>query len=112
LHGDDSELIFFVDPDEESLVVVVEDTSSLWPVSLKTSRLKIFITTLEEEMISNELLLFSFGHCFQGVIFTLKFTFELAKSRGNKLFNFLSLLSRDVGTEWVSSEVSSNSDSG
>ena len=37
LHGDDSQLILFVDPDEESLVVVMEDTSSLWPVSFKTS---------------------------------------------------------------------------
>jgi hypothetical protein len=34
LHGDDSELILFVNPDEESLSIVVEDTSSIRPVSL------------------------------------------------------------------------------
>lgn len=28
LHGDDSELILLVNPDEESLLVIVEDTSS------------------------------------------------------------------------------------
>jgi hypothetical protein len=28
LHGDDSKLIFFVDPDEESLGIVMEDTSA------------------------------------------------------------------------------------
>jgi hypothetical protein len=40
LHGDDSELILFVDPDEESLGVVVEDTSAGWPVSVKVASLK------------------------------------------------------------------------
>ncbi len=40
LHRDDSELILLVDPDEESLGVVVEDTSSGWPVSVKVASLK------------------------------------------------------------------------
>jgi hypothetical protein len=37
LHGDNSELIFFIDPDEESFVIIVINSSSLWPVSLKTT---------------------------------------------------------------------------
>merc|ERR1712156_112929 len=37
LHGDNSELILFVDPDQEGLGSIVEDTSALWPVSLHTS---------------------------------------------------------------------------
>ena len=37
LHRDDSELIFFVDPDKECLVVVVVDTSGFRPVSFKTT---------------------------------------------------------------------------
>ena len=37
LHGDDSELILLIDPDEESLVVVVEDTSARWPVSVEVA---------------------------------------------------------------------------
>ena len=40
LHGDDSELILFVDPDEESLGVVVEDTSASGPVTVKAAGLK------------------------------------------------------------------------
>jgi hypothetical protein len=40
LHRDDSELILFVDPDEESLGVVVEDTSAGWPVSIEVARLQ------------------------------------------------------------------------
>ena len=44
LHGDDSELILFVDPDKESLLVVVEDSSARWPVTVETSSLKVFVT--------------------------------------------------------------------
>lgn len=40
LHGDDSELIFFVDPDEERLGVVVEDSSTGWPVSVQVASFK------------------------------------------------------------------------
>jgi len=62
LHGDDSKLILLIDPDEESLGVVMEDSSSLWPVSLKASRLEVLISTLEKEMISDELGLLSLSH--------------------------------------------------
>jgi hypothetical protein len=37
LHGDDSKLILFVDPDKESLFLVVENTSTCWPVSVETT---------------------------------------------------------------------------
>ena len=40
LHGDDTELILLIDPDEESLGIVVEDTSALWPVAVETTSLK------------------------------------------------------------------------
>ena len=37
LHGDDSKLIFFIDPDEESFLDIVEDTSTRWPVSVQVA---------------------------------------------------------------------------
>jgi len=37
LHGNNSELIFFVNPDEECLLIVVEDTSTLWPFSVQVA---------------------------------------------------------------------------
>ena len=80
LHGDDSKLIFFVNPDEESLVVVMEDTSSLWPVSLETAGFEIFVSTLEEEVIGDELLSLVIGHFWEGVVFTLEFSGEFVKS--------------------------------
>ena len=38
LHGDNTHLIFFVDPDEEVLGVIVEDTTGIWPVATATGR--------------------------------------------------------------------------
>jgi len=40
LHRDDSELIFFIDPNEERLGVIVEDTSTGWPVSVQVACFK------------------------------------------------------------------------
>jgi hypothetical protein len=37
LHRDDSELILLVDPDKESLGIVVVDTSALWPFTVETA---------------------------------------------------------------------------
>jgi hypothetical protein len=53
LHGNDSKLVFFVDPDKECLIVVVEDATSFGPVVFQTTRFEIFVTTFEEEMVSN-----------------------------------------------------------
>jgi hypothetical protein len=93
LHGDDSKLILFIDPDEESLVVIVEDTSSLGPVSLETSRIEILVTTLEEEMVSDELLLLSIGHSGKREIFTLELTIELVQADTTSFsISFLSCL--------------------
>ena len=80
LHGDDSELILLVNPDEESLGIVMEDSSSLWPVSLESARLKILVTSLEEEMISDELLSLGIGHLWEGVVLTLEITSESRES--------------------------------
>lgn len=56
LHGDDSELIFFVDPDQEGLLGVVENSSARWPVSVEVASLKESISLLEKEMVVDELL--------------------------------------------------------
>ena len=37
LHGNNSQLIFLVNPDQESLVIVMENTSSWWPVSVEVA---------------------------------------------------------------------------
>ena len=44
LHRDDSELILLINPDEESLGIIVEDASSGWPVSVETTGLEESVT--------------------------------------------------------------------
>jgi len=111
LHGDDSKLILLIDPDEEGLLGVVEDTSSFWPFSLETSGFKIFVTTLEKEVIGNQLLFLSLGHSLKRVVFTLKFSSELIESRHDKSLDLLSLFSCNGGSKRIGSEVSGNSNS-
>ena len=44
LHGNDTKLILLVNPHEESLLLVVEDTSARWPVPVETARLEEFVS--------------------------------------------------------------------
>ena len=62
LHWNDSELILLVDPDQECLFLVVENTSASWPVSVETTGLQESVPFLEEEVIGNQLSLLFFGH--------------------------------------------------
>ena len=80
LHRDDTELVLFVYPDEECLGIIVEDSTSLGPFALKTAALKIFVTTLEEEMISNKLFAVIIAHVSKRVVSSLELTIELFES--------------------------------
>jgi len=55
LHGDDAKLIFFINPDKESLGLVVEDTTTVWPVTIEVASFEETISFLEKEVISNKL---------------------------------------------------------
>jgi hypothetical protein len=55
LHGDDSELIFFVNPDKEGLLIVMEDTSAFRPFSVEITSFQESVSLLEEEVIIDEL---------------------------------------------------------
>jgi len=112
LHGDDTELILLVNPDEESLVVVMEDSTGLWPLTLKSAGLEILVSSLEKEVILDELLLVRLAHAGEGVVSSLEFAIEGRKSSDNLTLNLSSLLGGDSGSEWVVGQVTGNSDSG
>ena len=76
LHGNDPELILFVDPDEESLLVVVEDTSSFGPVSVQATGIQESIAFFKEEVVSDKLSLLLLGHRSKGVEGTSELTLE------------------------------------
>jgi len=92
LHGNDSQLIFFIDPDKECLFIVVEDTSSGWPVLVQVGGSKIFVTLLEEEVIIDQLLLGLFVHSLEWVEGSLKISFEFTASFNDLVHNIESLL--------------------
>merc|ERR1712110_171458 len=56
LHGNDTELILLIDPDQEGLVGIVENTTAFGPITLHTSDLQVGVTRHEQEMVINELL--------------------------------------------------------
>ena len=53
LHRNNAELVLFVDPDKEGLLVVVEDASALWPVAVETTGFEESVSLLEEEVVSD-----------------------------------------------------------
>jgi hypothetical protein len=50
LHGDNAELILLIDPDEESLGVVVEDTTARGPVAVEATGLEETVTLPRNEI--------------------------------------------------------------
>jgi len=104
-------LILLINPNEESLGVIMEDTSSLWPVSVKTTSVKESVALFEKEMIIDQLLLVFFGHALERVVFTTQLSSELRENARDLCLNFVSLFFGDTWSKWILCQVSSNSDS-
>jgi len=110
LHRNNSQLVFFIDPDEEGLLVVVEDSSSLRPVSVETTGLKESVTFLEEEVVSDQLVLLSFSHGSKRVESASKFTLKSVTGLNNLLLNFISLFFGNSWPKRVVRQVTADSD--
>ena len=78
----------------------MENTSTIWPVSIETTGFQESVTLLEKEVISNKLSLFRFSHGFKGVVGTFKFASERLASIYNVSLNLVSLFFRNSWTEW------------
>jgi len=92
LHGNDSELIFFIDPDEESLGSIVEDASALRPVSLHTSNSQVSVSRHKEEVIINKLLSDLLVHSSQGIVLSSKVSSEGSSGTLHQFLNTQTLL--------------------
>ena len=55
LHRDNPQLVLLVDPDEESLVDIVENAAAARPVTIEVASLKESITLLEQEVVRDQL---------------------------------------------------------
>merc|ERR1712012_465883 len=111
LHGDDAELVLFVHPDQESLVLVVEDTTTLRPVALHASNGKVPVARDEEEVVVNELLTDLLIHSGQRVVVTSKVRGEVLDSIDHQLLDSNTLLLGDSGGKTKAINRTANADS-
>jgi len=112
LHGDDAEMIFFVAPDQESLVNVVVDTATSGPVAASVGSLEEAITFLEQEVVIDQLLLDLLGHSGERVESSLQFTFQSGERGGDFVFHLLVLGLSQAGVEGVSLHRAAATDAG
>jgi len=111
LHGNDTELIFLIDPDQEGLGIIVEDATALRPVTLHTSNLQVGVTRHEEEVIVNQLLANLLVHASQGVVRASKITSQLLESAGHQLLNLNTLFLGDARGQSKSLDGAADTDS-
>jgi len=112
LHGDDPGLVLLIDPQKEGLGVVVEDSTTLGPVTLHTSNSEVSVSRHEEEVIINQLLTNSFVHASERIVLASQVSGQLGQSVGHQLLHVHSLLLGDAGGQTESINVATNSDSG
>merc|ERR1719490_103098 len=111
LHGDDSELILLVDPDEEGLLCVVEDATSLRPVTLHASNGQVPVAGDKEEVIVNQLLANLLVHSSQGVVVSSKVGGEGLNCIRHQLLNSETLVLGDSRRQAESIDGTTNTDS-
>jgi len=111
-HGDDAELILLIDPDKEGLGVIVEDTTTLRPVSLHTGNSQVSVSRHKQEVIINQLLADRFLHASQWVVLSGKLTSEGLDSIAHELLNSNTLFLGNSGGKTKSINGATNTDSG
>ena len=90
--------------------MVVEDSSTLWPVSIQTASIKESITFLKKEVICNQLTPLIFGKRVEGVILSSKLARKTITSQDDLLLNRIPLLPGDCRTQGEVSQVAAYSD--
>jgi hypothetical protein len=74
----------------------VVDSSSIRPVSIKTSSFKESVSLLEEEVVFDKLLSLFLSQRGEGIVFAIKLTLESGQSLDNLSLNLFSLLFREA----------------
>jgi hypothetical protein len=110
LHRDDSELILLIYPDKERLGIVVENTTTRRPITVKIASEKEPVSFFEKEVVINELLLNCRVHAFERVEFTLEISVEIFSSFNNGFHDLESLCLANTWTKRIICEVSTNTD--
>ena len=109
LHRNDSQLIFFVYPNKESFVIVMEYSSCIWPISIETASFQESITFFKQEVIFYQLFSLRLSEVVELIILSSEISLETVQSLNNFLFYFFSLLVFKPRSETVLSKISSDS---
>lgn len=81
LHGNDTQMILFIHPDQEGLVVIVPDASCIRPVTSHTGSQQQWGDRLvKQEVVSNQLFLLFVSHVLQWVVLALELTIQASQS--------------------------------
>merc|ERR1719309_377595 len=111
LHGDDTQVILLVHPDQEGFVVVVPDASGVRPVTGHTSAGQQGRDRLvKQEVISDQLLLLGISHGLQGVVLSLELTIQAGQSLNGQLLNQSALATAVVGGQGQSLDAATSTD--
>merc|ERR1719397_1215747 len=111
LHGDDTELILLVDPDEEGLLPVVEDATTLRPVTLHAGDLQVPVSGNEEEVVVNQLLADLLVHASQRVVVSSKVRWEVLDGVDHQLLDSNTLVLGDSRGKTKAINGTANTDS-
>jgi len=112
LHGDDAQVVLFVHPDEEGLVVVVVDATGLGPVAVQVAGLQEAVAFFEQEVVFNQLFLGGSVHAVKRVVGSRKLTCHIAEALSDFTFKFSTRLGADTRSKAVVGSVTSNANTG
>lgn len=112
LHRNNAKLVLLISPDEESLFLVMENTSARGPVVVQAASLQESVSFLEQEVISNQLVLNCRVHAFNRVVCTFEVTCQTLKRFCDLFLKFKAICFGDSRAKVISSDVSCDSNSG
>jgi len=112
LHGDDAELILFVDPDEESFVVVVVDAASFGPVTVESGAFEKAVALFEEKVILDELFSVLLTESREGIVTTGELSGEGFESVGDHAFDDQTFSAGEIGPQREAVEIAPHTDAG
>ena len=108
LHTDYPQLVFLIDPYQESLVDVVEDSSSFWPFLVDTCWLQETVSLLKQEVVIYQLLSCCFVHSTKRIVRTFEVTRQWLQHVHDLFLEIDPFLFGHVGCEIVTLQIASN----
>jgi len=112
LHGDDPKLILLVDPDQEALGLIVEDSTALGPLPLHAGGDQVLVSGDKKEVVINQLLANGLLHALEGVVVSLQVSAQLGESGLHQSLNSKPLLLGDSGGKTKAVDATAHTNTG